>query len=107
MEFYKEGKVLTVNVGDTLDLSSAVYNHKAAIIKMNGTSLGGASTVQIKFWNKTNKTEPMSLSPIADIAGIIDARTDVFTNMFIPARLAEIIYSTGTAGTKIDVILFN
>lgn len=101
MEFYKEGRVLTVLAGTTLDLGAAQYNHKGVIIVSEAPS--GADTINIKFYTKGAKSTavPFAASPYADST----MTSSIFTNALIPVRLAEI--STVGAINNITVTLFN
>lgn len=100
MEFYKEGNVITVNNGTTLNLSSAVYNHKAAVIVSQAAS---GEFVRLKFWSKGQATAGVTFT--ASAAGDDTAIFSSFTNNLIPVRLAEIDTTAATAPMK--VILFN
>jgi hypothetical protein len=53
MEFYKEGKVLTLSANQTLDLSSATYNHKAVylIAKSVASNTAGVN-LNVKYYTK-------------------------------------------------------
>ena len=100
MEFYKQGKVLTINAGDTLDLGAAEYNHKAAIITtLNPTSSG---LVGIKFYTKGKKSIEVDFMPSSASGG--EFPVTAFTNSLIPVRLAQ-IHNKDTFAFK--VILFN
>ena len=101
MEFYKEGQVLTVLAGTTLDLSAAQYNHKGVFIVSEAG--GGGDTINIKFYTKGVKSAavPFFASSYADST----MNTNLFTNALIPVRLSEI--STVGASDKITVTLFN
>lgn len=101
MEFYKEGRVLTVLAGTTLDLGPAQYNHKAAIIVSEAAVTG--EIINIKFYTKGSKSPAVPFSPPAYISG--DFVSTQFTNSIIPVRLAEI--STMGAASAIRVTLFN
>lgn len=50
MEFYKEGRVLTVAPNTTLDLGEAQYNHKAALIISEAPS--PTDVINVKFYTK-------------------------------------------------------
>jgi len=101
MEFYKEGRVLTVATGTTLDLSASQYNHKAVLIVSE--SPAGGDTINIKFYTKGVKSAavPFAAAPYADSS----MTSSVFTNSLIPVRLSEI--STVGATNQITVTLFN
>ena len=101
MEFYKEGRVLTVLAGTTLDLGAAQYNHKAALIISEAPS--PTDVINIKFYTKGTKSAAVPLSPPPHIDGTIT--NAIFTNALIPVRLAEI--STVGATYAIRVTLFN
>jgi hypothetical protein len=58
MEFYKEGRVLTVLAGTTLDLGEAQYNHKAVFIVSDAATINdiinnSLTLCQIKIYSKT------------------------------------------------------
>ena len=101
MEFYKEGRVLTVLPGITLDLGAVQYNHKGLIIVSEAPS--GGDTINIKFYTKGAKSAavPFFASTYADST----MTSSIFTNALIPVRLAEI--STVGAMSNITVTLFN
>jgi hypothetical protein len=101
MEFYKEGRVLTLATGTTLDLSAAQYNHKAAIILSEAPS--GGDTITIKFYTQGAKSAavPFSASTYADSS----MSSNAFTNALIPVRLSEI--NTSGAIYNITVTLFS
>jgi hypothetical protein len=101
MEFYKEGRVLTVATGTTLDLSASQYNHKAAVIVSEAATTGDLIT--IKFFSKGAKSAGVTFGPPAYISG--DFVSTQFTNGIIPVRLSE-ISTVGTAN-PIRVTLFN
>ena len=101
MEFYKEGQVLTVATGTTLDLSSAQYNHKAAIIITEAAS--PSDTINIKFYTQGAKSTAVPFSPPPYIDSTMSS--GVFTNALIPVRLSEI--STVGATSPIRVTLFS
>ena len=66
MEFYKEGRVLTLATGTTLDLSAAQYNHKAVLIVSEAPA--GGDTISIKFYTKGVKSAAVlfAAAPYAD-----------------------------------------
>jgi len=103
MEFYKEGKVIRITNGQTVDLGSGFYNHKGAnIVEIteNGAGSVGA-TAGVWFYNKgalSNKT----IYPLTDQSSI--AGPTIFTNLLIPARLAKI---ENQSGYDFNLILFN
>lgn len=101
MEFYKEGRVLTVAPNTTLDLGPAQYNHKAALI----VSLNPLSTaaVNLKFYTKGTKSTSVTFTAVS--AENLDVITNNFTNNLIPVRLAEITNSD--LNYSIKVTLFN
>lgn len=105
MEFYKTGKVLTLNNADVLDLSSATYNHKAVyfILDREGNS---SEMVQIKLYDNRIKTIPIDFAPVQH-AFDGSASTNNFTNGLLQARLAEIKYISGGSAAKLLVVLFN
>ena len=91
MEFYKEGKVITLTANTRLDLSSAAYNHKGAVI--NGD---GIAQVKLEFYSKGAVSQGITM--------IADAVTPTnFTNSLIPVRLAGV--TPNAAGVMIT--LFN
>lgn len=101
MEFYKEGRVLTITPGTTLDLSPAQYNHKGLIIVSEAPA--GGDSINIKFYTKGAKSAavPFAVSTYADSS----MSSNAFTNALIPVRLSEI--STVGATYNITVTLFN
>ena len=101
MEFYKEGKVLTIAPSTVLDLGAAEYNHKAAIITTFNPST--ANTVGLKFYTKgTKSTQVVFIAASVDGGDVI---TTNFTNNLIPVRLAEIDNQDTIYGLR--VTLFN
>lgn len=102
MEFYKEGRVLTIANGTTLDLSSAQYNHKAAII-VSANPAASTDIVALKFYSKGTKTAGVSFSAAA--LPPADVLLTGFVNNLIPVRLAEIDATQATS--PIRVTLFN
>lgn len=101
MEFYKEGRVLTITPGTTLDLSAAQYNHKGLIIVSEAPA--GGDTINIKFYTKGAKSAAVPF--VASAYGDSTMTSSIFTNALIPVRLAEI--STVGATSNITVTLFN
>ena len=47
MEFYKEGRVLTVLAGTTLDLGAAEYNHKAVFIVSDAATINDIINIKL------------------------------------------------------------
>ena len=101
MEFYKEGRVLTIAPNTTLDLGAAQYNHKAAIIVSFNTLLSGL--VGLKFYTKGTKSNQVQF--IGASVGNGDVLASNFTNNLIPVRLAEIANLDSTYA--LTVTLFN
>jgi hypothetical protein len=106
MEFYKEGKVLTLSANQTLDLSSATYNHKAVylIAKSVASNTAGVN-LNVKYYTKGAKSSVVIFSGIPDVINET-AITTTFTNSLIPVRLAEISSFTPT-DPDIFVVLLN
>ena len=102
MEFYKEGRVLTIANGTTLDLGSAQYNHKAAVI-VSANPAASQDTVTLKFYTKGAKSIGVSFVAAALSSG--DVQLTNFVNNIIPVRLAEIDATAATA--PLTVTLFN
>lgn len=102
MEFYKEGNVITVNNGTTLNLSSAVYNHKAALI-VSQNPAASSDFIMLKFWSKGQATAGVTFQAAAVPDSAVQLSS--FTSNLIPVRLAEVDATTATAPIK--VILFN
>ena len=102
MEFYKEGRVLTIANGTTLDLGSAQYNHKGAII-VSANPSASSDAVVLKFYSKGAKTAGVTFTAAALTPG--DVQLTSFVNNLIPVRLAEIDATAATA--PIRVTLFN
>jgi hypothetical protein len=101
MEFYKEGRVLTIAPNATLDLGAAQYNHKGAIIVSDGAT--ATTTVTLKFFTKGTKSTGASFTHASYVGG--EASISSFTNNLIPVRLAEIKNDDATA--SLTVTLFN
>jgi len=102
MEFYKEGRVLTIANGTTLDLGSAQYNHKAAII-VSTNPAGSTDNIVLKFYSKGVKTAGVTFAAAALAPS--DVLLTNFVNNLIPVRLAEI--DATAAANSIRVTLFN
>jgi len=101
MEFYKEGRVLTIAPSTILDLGAAQYNHKAAVITtFNPTT---SNTVGLKFYTKGTKSTQAVFIAASAAGG--DVLTTNFTNNLIPVRLAEIDNQDATF--SLTVTLFN
>lgn len=92
MEFYKEGRVLGITANTRLDLGSAQFNHKAAMV------LSDASC-KLEFYTKGAVSAGITFG-----AGTQNPSTSSFTNALIPARLAAVTPETGGTG---KIILFN
>jgi hypothetical protein len=106
MEFYKEGKVITLSANQTLDLSSPVYNHKAVyLIAKSAASNTAGSVLNIKFYTKGAKSSTLQTTGVPCVVGGT-ASTATFTNCLIPVRLAEIA-STGALDPDIFIVLLN
>ena len=101
MEFYKEGRVLTIAPSTILDLGAAQYNHKAAVITTFNPTV--TSLVGLKFYTKGTKSTQAAFVPASPTNG--DILTTNFTNNLIPVRLAEIDNQDATF--SLTVILFN
>jgi len=101
MEFYKEGRVLTVLAGTTLDLGAAQYNHKAVFIVSDAATIN--DIINIKFYTKGVKSAAVPFTPACYIDNSMT--NTIFTNAIIPVRLSEI--STMGAASSIRVTLFN
>ena len=101
MEFYKEGRVLTIAPNTTLDLGAAQYNHKAAVITTLNTF--SANTVGLKFYTKGTKSTQATFIAASAVGG--DVLTTNFTNNLIPVRLAEI--QNQDSVFSLTVTLFN
>ena len=101
MEFYKEGRVLTIAPNTTLDLGAAQYNHKGAVIVSNGPL--ATNTVTLKFFTKGRKSTEVAFTHASHIGG--EASISSFTNNLIPVRLAEI--KNDDASFSLTVTLFN
>lgn len=101
MEFYKEGRVLTIAPSATLDLGEAQYNHKAAII--SSFNPFSSNTVQLKFYSNGKKSTAVSFGASGFADDSISANN--FTNNLISVRLAEIINNDATYGIR--VLLLN
>jgi hypothetical protein len=93
MEFYKEGKVLGITANTRLDLGTAQFNHKAAVILQAGGS------AKLEFYTKGTLSGGITLAAGGDALSGIG-----FTNQLIPVRLAGVTPSTGGTG---KIILFN
>lgn len=91
MEFYKDARVLGLTSGETLNLDSAVYNHKAALFIGNNSQ-----TVNIQFYNKGSLSTNISLAVPTPTLSNISGST-------IAARLARVTPSA--AG--VTLTLFN
>ena len=92
MEFYKEGKVLGITANTRLDLGTAQYNHKAAMILSD-------AACKVEFYTKGAVSAGVTLG-----AGSIQPVTNLFTNALIPARLAAVTPDVSGTG---KIILFN
>lgn len=99
MEFYKEGKVIRVTDGQTLDLSSATYNHKAFHIIENTFSSG--ATCGAWFYTKGTLSGKAILT-LANQAAMLSPT--LFTDDLYQMRLAKI---ENFSGTTINLVLFN
>jgi hypothetical protein len=99
MEFYKEGKVIRVTNGQTLDLSSATYNHKGFHIIENTFSSG--ATCGVWFYTKGTLSSKVQLG-LYDQAAMVSPT--LFTNELYQMRLAKI---ENFSGTTINLVLFN
>jgi hypothetical protein len=91
MEFYKTGKILGLTANQRLDLSSAVYNHKGAVIIGDGSQL-----VKLDFYHNGAVSSGITLA-----AGAIN--TNEVTNAFIPVRLAGVTPDD----SNVQIVLFN
>ena len=92
MEFYREGKVLGITANTRLDLGSAEYGHKAAMILCS-------ELCKVEFYTKGKLSDGVTFG-----AGSINPNTNVFTNALMPVRLAAVTPDTGGDG---HIILFN
>ena len=101
MEFYKEGRVLTIAPNATLDLGAAQYNHKAAVIVSGGPT--ATNTVTLKFFTKGTKSTGVAFTHASYIGA--EAQMTSFTNNLIPVRLAEI--KNDDPAASLTVTLFN
>ena len=101
MEFYKEGRVLTIAPSTILDLGAAQYNHKGVIITTFNPSTSIA--VGLKFYTKGTKSTQAVFIAASAAGG--DVLTTNFTNNLTPVRLAEIDNQDATFSLR--VILFN
>lgn len=101
MEFYKEGRVVYVAGGSTLDLGAAQYNHKGVMILCKTGNCAFAE-VQVKFYDKGRKSGSISMI-IGDITSTGTADIINVKKGIIPVRLAEI---TSTS-VEIAVVLLN
>jgi hypothetical protein len=105
MEFYKTGKVLTLNNLDVLNLSSATYNHKAVYFILDRAGIG-SELVKVRFYTNNTKSDQVTFAPI-QFASDSSANTNNFTNGLLQARIAEIEYNAGGAAAKLIAVLFN
>lgn len=113
MEYYKEAKTLVITLSgsaQTIDLGSAVYNHKAVML-VPGNNFGSI-LASLKFYSKgavssfiasTGATVD-SLNVNIVQAGQLTAAT---ANYIIPTRLSGIKIGAGTPGQTILVVLLN
>lgn len=93
MEFYKAGKVLGLTADQRLNLSSALYNHKAAII------IGDqAQYVKLEFYANNAVSGGITLQA----NGI---NTNAITNSIIPARLAAVTSTNTGPGPTFPTVL--
>jgi hypothetical protein len=99
MEFYKEGKVIRVTDGQTLDLSSATYNHKAFHIIEN--TINSGATCGAWFYTKGILSSKVVLTLLQQ--GSILSPT-LFTDDLYQMRLAKI---ENFSGITINLVLFN
>lgn len=92
MEFYKEGRVLGITANTRLDLGTAQYNHKAAMVLTD-------AECKLEFYTKGAVSSGVTFA-----AGGLTPSTSVFTTLLIPARVAAVTPSTAGNG---KIILFN
>jgi hypothetical protein len=113
MEYYKEAKTLVVTLTgstQTIDLSSAVYNHKAVIVVPGNN--GSTITVGFRFYSKGAVS-----SFIASTGATVDtlnigiptplSTSSAISDYILPVRISSINVSGGISGQNILVVLLN
>ena len=109
MEYYKEVKILTIGFGETLDLSSAQYNHKAlAIVNTTDTPAPGAV---IRVYPNNNGT----FSSFTTSGGVLKNTLNFssystswpsnFSDYFLQIRALKVDYVGSDAGTILILLL--
>lgn len=106
MEFYKDVKGITLFGTTKLDLNSAQYNHKAAVVTATTT----ANLVKIYLNDRGQQQHTFTLEPA--VTNIPFTTTGIDSNKFydyvMPIRLAAVETTTGSASTAVGrVYLFN